>query len=629
MAELAAVLEELAKLKIENAELKAARASGDILDTPIPTGKTLPPALLPTQRQVTRIVVEDTTEQIINTDNHGRNCVLRPRLLVKPCQAGKTGEALADWVIEQARIDTSTSKEVRKIAFFVCDNSLLLTKQTETRAKSADIQIEGDIIIISCKETIKCAAKLLTAIMDNQNISTILCCGNSRRLMDISELSMRLKQMSKKFELSVYVDEADKILNSPRAQQQVQIWRQPNYLIKQLLLITATPFESATKNLVEDYGEIELLPVQIVTREDYHRFSDSQHIDTSSVKSSSNVDYVADVFEKFTPELACGQTWFIPAEHKKDTHNEMQDLLFGLGFNCVIKINATNKEIAILQHPNFGPHIIPDVHTFDQISVELKGTDAEKFAPSNNEISKWLGKYYSRNNGKAKWITAITGNICISRGISIQSPECFITHAIYGPHCAVSKKNQYQIFARVCGNICKFPKYIETGPPIVYCAKKEFDETCRMEQFAINLATYSQSNGRTGGVIVDSSKMREMYEETKISLPKMYRIYNNEEILKAACAELGYKFVHVDMNSDGFKETSLNKKKAVVSLTDAIKKVSSGYGTNKGVQTHRVYYPCYRDIADKTTLHYIFLIRTTTDQGKIDALDAKYPSLYI
>ena len=404
------------------------------------------------QNPITTFVVEDN-EPVVHTDHLGRDGLLRPRLLCKACQSGKTGEALADWVIEQSRTNVASSTEVRKIAFFVCDNSLLLTKQTEIRAKSDDIDIRGDIIIISCKESIKCVDKLYTAIIRNPNISTILCCGNARRLKDISELSGLLKNLAKKYELSVYVDEADKILHSPTASQQVQIWQQPSSLVKQLLLITATPFESATKNLVEDYGEIELLPVQEVTRDNYHRFSDSQHIDSTCIKSSSNVDYAAEVFDKFIPDgPSVGDVWFLPAEHKKDTHNEMQELLFGLGFTCVIKINGTNKEISILNDSNQEPLIIP----FSDITKDLKGTDLENFAPSNNEISRWLGNYYSRNKGKERWIMGITGNICISRGISIQSPECLITHAIYGLHCATSNKNQYQIFARVCGNIREF-----------------------------------------------------------------------------------------------------------------------------------------------------------------------------
>ena len=54
----------------------------------------------------------------------------------------------------------------------------------------------------------------------------------------------------------------------------------------------------------------------------------------------------------------------------------MQKLLFDIGFNCVIKINGTNKEITILKDPKSEPLIIP----FVQISEELKRNGAEEFA---------------------------------------------------------------------------------------------------------------------------------------------------------------------------------------------------------------------------------------------------------
>ena len=463
------------------------------------------------QKRIQTFIIEDN-ESTVYADNDEQDDILQPILLCKPCQSGKTGEAFHDWVKEQDPKDEASSTEMRKIAFFVCDNSLLLTKQTEIRAKSDDIQITGDIISISCKANIKCAAKLFNAITDNLHISTILCCGNTKRLKDISELSARLKRWDDgKFELSIYIDEADRILGSTKAKEQVAIWRQPTSLVKKLVLVTATPYESARKNLANDFGDLLLLPVKSITHEDYHRLSDSQHIDTKSIKSSSNVDYVAEVFENFILEGPnFGDVYFIPAEYTKDTHDEMQELLFNLGFNCVIKINGTKKEISILTEQESTPLVI----TFAKISEDLKNTSDENFSPSNNEMSKWLGKHYFCNNGKTKWKMAITGNICVSRGISIQSPECLITHAIYGPKCAKDYTSKYQIFARVCGNIREFPGYKETGGPIVYCSKKDFDETCRMDQYAINLGIESQRDGPNGRVVVDSERMTELYETT-------------------------------------------------------------------------------------------------------------------
>ena len=80
----------------------------------------------------------------------------------------------------------------------------------------------------------------------------------------------------------------------------------------------------------------------------------------------------------------------------------------------------------------------------------------------------------------------------MSRGISIQSPGCSITHAIYGPKCAQSLTGQYQIFARVCGNIKQFSNYKERGPPKIMTSKEIFDNCCIMEQYAIETARLSQ-----------------------------------------------------------------------------------------------------------------------------------------
>ena len=73
-----------------------------------------------------------------------------------------------------------------------------------------------------------------------------------------------------------------------------------------------------------------------------------------------------------------------------------------------------------------------------------------------------------------------------------------ITHAIYGPKCARSITGQYQLFARVCGNIKDFPNYKINGPPTVFCNEYIFKKCCRMEQQANKLARYSQiKNGST------------------------------------------------------------------------------------------------------------------------------------
>jgi hypothetical protein len=106
-----------------------------------------------------------------------------------------------------------------------------------------------------------------------------------------------------------------------------------------------------------------------------------------------------------------------------------------------------------------------------------------------------------------------------------------------------------------------------------------------------------------------------------------YRVYDNEDIVRNVCKALEYRFVTVANNHAGFKETSLNKKKEVCSLEDAVKKVRGGYGTNNGATTYRTYYPCYENVTNPLSLRFVLIIRPGTDEVKLAECDARYPSI--
>jgi hypothetical protein len=103
-----------------------------------------------------------------------------------------------------------------------------------------------------------------------------------------------------------------------------------------------------------------------------------------------------------------------------------------------------------------------------------------------------------------------------------------------------------------------------------------------------------------------------------------YRVFTSEEMLKSACKIMGYKYIVTkDKTPDGFFETSLNSKKAVALLEDAICKVKSAYGTNSGKTSYRTYYPCYRDLSDVNSLSYVFIIRPMSGDKPIEEYNAK------
>lgn len=117
--------------------------------------------------------------------------------------------------------------------------------------------------------------------------------------------------------------------------------------------------------------------------------------------------------------------------------------------------------------------------------------------------------------------------------------------------------------------------------------------------------------------------------EVKIDENK-YRVYDNEIVVKNVCKILGYDYRETKNNSDGFKETSLNRKKEVVSLTGAISKIPSAYANHGDIITWRTYFPCYVDITNNNTLRFVVIIRPETDINKVkNEIDDVYPSIQI
>ena len=137
-----------------------------------------------------------------------------------------------------------------------------------------------------------------------------------------------------------------------------------------------------------------------------------------------------------------------------------------------------------------------------------------------------------------------------------------------------------------------------------------------------NKGTSSFPNVNDECVTTNSGEEEEEEEEGDI---KLYRIYDNESKVRDACKILGYRYKSVESNDAGFKETSLNKKKCVASLSNAVKAVPTAYGTNNGVRSYRVYYPCYIDTTNNTTIRFVLIIRPDTEERKIVECDLNIP----
>jgi hypothetical protein len=106
-----------------------------------------------------------------------------------------------------------------------------------------------------------------------------------------------------------------------------------------------------------------------------------------------------------------------------------------------------------------------------------------------------------------------------------------------------------------------------------------------------------------------------------------YRIYSNEKTTKAACKILGYRYISPEKKKTetGFYMTSLHLKQEVASLEKAIKRVPDAIKKGGPHNACRVYFPCYADTTNISTLKFVVIIRPTTDQAKVAECDAKFP----
>jgi hypothetical protein len=197
----------------------------------------------------------------------------------------------------------------------------------------------------------------------------------------------------------------------------------------------------------------------------------------------------------------------------------------------------------------------------------------ELYCEPNNSLSDFLGDLYIEK----KYINhkiAITGNLCINRGITINSDKMLITHAIF-PNKINKPASCYQLAGRICGNIKQFKNY---KIPTVYCNLKFKELIIKMEERAKNLAeksfklqtkTVSLFDYQKAHIDVQNSGIPILLNINNTDLLKIKsikRISNDtkiiiEEIIKKC--ELNNKNIDFDINKFQLKNKYLISKEDV------------------------------------------------------------------
>jgi len=151
-----------------------------------------------------------------------------------------------------------------------------------------------------------------------------------------------------------------------------------------------------------------------------------------------------------------GSKWFIPAEHKKSSHESVKDICVNRGF-AVFVVNGTGIRLTL-----------PDRRLF--------------MYKKDDELNKKIRDICSEHS-LDRYPMAITGNICIGRGISILSEEFMIDYGILSS--CHNQQEASQNSGRLKGNIKHWPSY---KPPIVFTTERFSKIAGEWEKKSRNLA---------------------------------------------------------------------------------------------------------------------------------------------
>ena len=422
-------------------------------------------------------------------------------LICKPEQSGKTFI-----MIQQIIKDLEEPTEGKRVINFIfCDNNLLQTKQTSARVQSEltsheeDLgEVDGEIIcnddssdeedsneekknfyveFSTGKGAKRDIPAIWMAITGPEPVENIVCCTNSRRVSDISTIIRKLNKtpnFQDKFIFNIWLDEADKFTNFIGKTFRPLVHQTDNV---QLYFLTATPGD-----LFKKYGDLNTFPLEYTTSPNYHGWNDNQKMILEN-ESGTTEGFIHHVLTNLVSARR-GSKWYIPASTKKVTHELVRDILLGKGF-AVFVVNGDGLAL----------------------SIPGEGRICEK---KTEELNTQMLRMY-RGKNVARFPVAVTGNICVGRGITIMSNEFIFDYGILS-NCA-KKAEASQNAGRLKGNMKHWPNY---KPPTVFTTAKFDKVATEWEEKSRRLATLAFDKQQGG-------------EKPVISKPEFKEIGNEHE----------------------------------------------------------------------------------------------------
>lgn len=504
-------------------------------------------------------------------------------LITKPEQGGKTF-IMIDKIKSMLSIPTYNYRQ-HIVNFIFCDNSLLLNTQTKERFKT-DIYVDNDTnmecIDFSSSSRTKTKSRIRELIEDG--IHNIVCCTNDKRVNDIGDIIDRINihngcfdNGTPKYHFNLWLDEADKHMHY---MDKIFLPYSKKYNNIKCYMMTATAID-----LFKKYGDIVTLPIEKTTTEQYHGWKDNEIIIEDN-NSSSVFGFAKKVMTGLLNrgELLSGHKGFVPAGFKQKSHREMRDMLTKMGV-AVFVVNGSGIELALPNNPNHS-YVVGKTKQLSSLLIEL----------------------YNKYNVN-QWPCVITGNACISRGISILNPKFMLDFAILSE--TRNKAETSQKAGRVKGNIKDWPGY----KPIKVYTTSKFDKIA--SEYELTSRTIATEAFKKMDPFTDTCKMSYNYVKNIPANSKYETATKEFSTLDEANRFLkANKFNrrNVKYDDDGFILSSSSGRKKKLSYYDVKQELAkwsniSNLDINKKTGCGSRLYICYKDMLDKNSV--VFIVKIT------------------
>lgn len=381
------------------------------------------------------------------------------KCLWKPAQSGKTRT-----IQELIRADDGVKNHLN---ILVCSNNRLLVAQTNARMMDdlyadspstveeegpADDTVVGGVYswMSGTKKSNISSRDLALRILLGE-VSMVVCCSHKKRFLYLAEMIDFLDRLNFSKPVNVWIDEADVSVKHWSGEFDFTRFR----CVREMILVSAT-FDA----VFDQYDRIRVMPFPETHPECYVGLRDC---DLQAFDAPGRAAEYMDAVLTAHPELVKpGTKLFIPGDIERVSHDAIAEYLTKRG--CVVLV--LNGETKAFLFPD-GERLTIDLSLDEETPTELSAVLAEVYAERNLHTMPF----------------AVTGQLCLGRGITFQSRAFTFDAAIVpGMKDAASA---YQCVARVLGNVRSF-----VGPftPTVYMTPKLLAAVKRQERLATNLA---------------------------------------------------------------------------------------------------------------------------------------------